>query len=156
MDKFVNHKELKIFGEVWLHGSRKMGQRLLPWETKELPKETDWDYAAQHWQPWQLLVEVASEKGWAEVVDKSYMDDNTAFVFEKVVDGEKVQVSLRQSLDTYKSCFTSVDPEFYFTYLWKGSEKCLPVEDRRKFWNSLYYSYNAGVSSHYNSQEIPF
>ena len=155
MDKFANHEELQIFGEVWLHGSRRMSSRLLPWETMELPEGTDWDYAAQHKQPWQQMERVAYKNGWTEVVDKSYMDNNTAFVYEKTIDGEKVQVSLRQCLPTYKACFNSVDPDFYFTYLWKGSYKCFPVEDRRKFWNSLYDTYIKGVVCH-KSGGVPF
>ena len=156
MDKFVNHKELQIFGEVWLHGSRHMNRRMFPWDAKELSEGTDWDYAAQHHQPWHQTDRLANENGWVEVVDESYMDDNTAFVYEKIIEGEKVQVSLRQDLEAYKSCFTSVDPEFYFTYLWKGSEKCLPVKDRRKFWNSLYHCHREGFNLYFDYSEVPF
>jgi hypothetical protein len=155
MDKFVNHKELKIFGEVWLHGSRKMNQRQFPWDRKKLPEGTDWDYAAQHKQPWQQTDQMVKSEGWVEVVDKSYMDNDTAFVYEKVIDGEKVQVSLRQDLARYKAVFTSVDPDFYFLYLWKGSDNCLDVNYRRAFWNQMYWSYEAGANSSWEGG-VPF
>ena len=147
-DRFANHPELKIFGEVWLHGSRRMKSTLSPWKTpSKLPEGTDWDYAAQHNQPWQTLDDLAKRNGWVEVVDKSYMDNNTALVYEKVIEGEKVQVSMRQCLDTYKSCFSGLEPTFYFRYLWKGSTECLPLDQRRNLWNLMYWVYQRGVDS---------
>ena len=138
-DRFVDHEELRIFGKVFLHGSRNKFSTRLPWEPQPvIPEGTDWDYAAQHKQPWQQFVQEIEAAGWKECVDKSYMDNDTAFVFEKSIDGEKVQVSLRQNLNRYIDCCSIIDSDFYFKYLWKGADSVLPVEDRRKFFNTMY------------------
>lgn len=131
---------IEPFGEVFLHGSRFMAERA--GKTALLPESTDYDYAAQHTQPWQEIVAKAESLGWVEIVTESYKDNDTAFVFERVVDGKKVQVSLRQNLARYKSVFEGIDPEYYFQYLWKGSVNCLSVEERRKYYNKLYAEYD--------------
>lgn len=137
---FENHPDLKIFGKVYLHGSRFMNSRYLPWEEcVDLPEDTDWDYAAQNVSDWQALVDEALKQGWIEVVDQSYTDANTAHVFEKMIDGQKVQVSLRQNLEAYVKAINTIEPDFYFKYLWKGSDICISVEDRRMFWDAMYY-----------------
>lgn len=132
---------IEPFGEVYLHGSRGMAKRA----SREplLPESTDWDYAAQHTQPWQEIVAKAMADGWVEVVTESYKDNDTAFVFEKYLDGKKVQVSLRQNLERYKEVFEGIDPDFYFKYLWKGSKDCFSVDERRKYFNDLYGEYDA-------------
>jgi hypothetical protein len=132
--------EIEPFGEVFLHGSRAMAKRSgnLPL----LPESTDYDYAAQHTQPWQELVAKAEKEGWVEIVTDSYKDNDTAFVFEKTLEGKKVQVSLRQNLDRYKAVFEDIDPDYYFQYLWKGSVDCLSVEKRREYYNKLYAEYD--------------
>ena len=143
-DMFKNHPDLKIFGEVFLHGSRGMVKRELFSKREHLVKNSDWDYAAQHHQPWEKHYSKIIAHGWEEIETKSYGDSNTAFVFEKTIDGQKVQVSLRHDIDLYKHCVYSVDYDFYWKYLWKGSEDCMPVEYRKCYWNSLYYAYGFG------------
>lgn len=153
-NQFENHEELKIFGEVFLHGSRGMLDRYEqgwiftdhPLSKKRivLKENTDWDYATQNVQNWQDLVWRVTKEGWEEVVDASYCDNDTAHVFEKIIDGSKVQVSLRQNLNRYRDVFNSVDTDFYFSFLWKNSPECLPIEGRREFWNSLYYAWDCG------------
>lgn len=143
MTNKLEKADIKIFGDVFLHGSRGMYNKSF-YLTPQLPQSTDWDYAAQHTQSCQQLLEDAIKAGWVECVDKSYMDDDTTFVFERSINGNKVQVSMRQNLLRYKDCFNSIDVDFYFKYLWKSSGDCLSVEDRRKFFNSLYSCWDSG------------
>jgi len=128
------------FGDCWLHGSRAMSERF--WPSFDLPEGTDYDYAVQHTQPWQEIVDKADALGWVDAVSKSYMDNDTAFVFEKMVEGKKIQVSLRQNLQRYKSCFSAIDAPFYFKYLWKGSDDCFDIITRRRYYNTLYDCWN--------------
>ena len=65
---------IEPFGKVWLHGSRYMASRTYGYNKVTLPEDTDWDYAAQHIQPWQQVYEAAIKEGWAEVVTESYKD----------------------------------------------------------------------------------
>jgi hypothetical protein len=136
-----SHKEhLKIFGDdLYLHGSRGMADRCF-FESHPDVSKSDWDYATQNRIDW-----VATRNGWVQVVDQSYTDNDTMYVYEKIIDGDKIQVSERVNLKRYMYVFNSILPEFYFKYLWKGSDKCLPVEDRRNFYNNLYGLYDLGV-----------
>ena len=137
---------IEPFGRVWLHGSRYMASRTFGCNKVILPEDTDWDYAAQHTQPWQQVYEAAIKEGWVEVVTESYKDNNTAYVFEKMLGDKKVQVSLRQNLQQYQDCYNGISPDFYFKYLWKKSPSCLPVEDRKKYYNQLYYAWETGAN----------
>ena len=84
---FEKHPDLAIFGEVFLHGSREMHSRLslfsyLGGSIPSLAEDTDWDYATQNVVDWRQLYQEAVHLGWEEVVSKSYLDANTAHVFE--------------------------------------------------------------------------
>lgn len=106
-----NHeKAIRKFtnGEIYLHGSRRMAERL----GREMPKDTDYDYAVDYLDSPALVR--AFDLGWVECVDKSYTDENTSVVIEKYIDGDKVQVSSRFCLHIYKDIFESIDPQYYF------------------------------------------
>lgn len=143
MLEVLNHlkNELPFYDEFFLHGSR--GKKTLLGDSPDIT-HSDWDFAVQHKQPWQDFDQRLVSKGWVGCVGKSYLDNDTAFVYEKTINSNKVQISCRQNLKRYKDVWNSVSPDFYFRYLWKGAPNCLPVEDRRELYNSLYYVWDCG------------
>jgi len=145
-------KELPKLGEFFLHGSRgrlglSFGLSTSKKSYTEDVKNSDWDFACQHvkeFHSWQEQDLYMKERGWTECVDKSYLDNDTAFVYEKMLGKNKIQISFRQNLDRYKTIWYLIPEEFYFKYLWKKSENCFPVEERRQFFNTMYGIYDNG------------
>lgn len=131
-------KTLPFISEFFLHGSRgKLDSSYCV--------SSDYDFACQHEQPWQETYALLLEEEFVECVEKSYLDNDTAFVFEKEILGEKVQLSFRQNLNRYKNVWNSIGEDFYKQFLWKKSEACLPVDARKNFYNSLYYVWDCAT-----------
>lgn len=124
-------------GEFYLHGSRAKGLA---------NENSDFDFACQHTQPWVNQRWMMEQEGFKEIIIESYVDNDTTFVYEKIINGEKVQVSFRKDLNRYKACWTSLDTETYRKLFWKQSPTCLPVEIRRDLWNIMYRCYDEGSS----------
>ena len=138
------HEKLFPF-KVFLTGSREKESQYFAFLPEDLGKivtpETDWDYAtqadnfAEHW----LIKNNFKMNGLS-----SYCDNDTKFVYEKIIDGQKVQVSLRENLHRYIDCFNGVDWYFYRKYLHKSSPDCMDKDKQREFWNALYYAWDCG------------
>ena len=116
-----HEKEIRKFypeGEIYLHGSRR---KALDIGKCDLPDNTDYDYAVDYMYIDQI--DKALTGGWKECVDKSYLDSNSSVVLEKIIRGDKVQVSARQSLGVYKKAFESISAEDYFQNFWKKDKE---------------------------------
>lgn len=100
---------------LYLHGSRA--------KLENMPVEIDYDYATE-----RLYLEnmyKAFDNGWEEIVSQSYVDDNTSLVFQKMIGKDKVQVSARTNLDTYKTVFESMPLEVYKAFRDKNDKEGL-------------------------------
>lgn len=125
---------------VFLNGSRYMLPRVTM--SVEIPEGTDYDYAIDR-------VEVRDinrffSKGWKEVLTESYKDANTSCVFEKIIDGDKVQVMSRIDLDEYIYAFTKIKPNVYYS-MWR---------DRRR--DDLTAALEEGYIEYQNTTQCPF
>ena len=103
--------------------------------------ESDWDYfldadeqAAQK-VPYGILF-----KEWSLLVDESYADASTKFVFEKTFPDGRVQVSCRKNYSAVAQAWDAIPVDFYGKYLCKRSESCLGRDFVKGFMNYLYFS----------------
>jgi hypothetical protein len=119
MNPFHEQEIRKFYpeGEIYLHGSRRKAAEIGKWD---LPEGTDYDYAVDYLEIGRI--EKALGYGWKECVDKSYLDSNSSVVLETNINGDKVQVSARQSLERYKKAFEDIPAEEYFYKYWKKPE----------------------------------
>lgn len=113
----------------FLHGSRsKLSSVTIPemedWFTPPYPSvevenAADWDYAIQSNEKAQDYFH-GLDSGYTSKDDLWYQDCNTLYVFEKILtDGSKIQVSLRNNVETFRLVWNQIDESFYYNYLWK-------------------------------------
>ena len=140
--------------EFFLYGSVSM---IHPFSTSKekfsFDEDSDYDFAAQYTE--KLKLDLVN-KGWELKDALSYRDEQTWHVFEGEVAGERVQVSLRDSLASFKYAWNSISPEFYWTYLNKRSENFIGRDGVKLYLNqifllsSVHFSSQAGSSAKVN------
>lgn len=93
-------------------------------------KHSDWDFAVQYDE---ALDDWCSVTGWTVVCDPNYTDDNTQIVYEKIIDGNTVQLSLRNDLGAFARLWSTITPEFFENEL-----KKMDRESMKEWFNENY------------------
>lgn len=123
---------LPTTARFFLHGSRsKLPHRLLG-------EGTDWDFAAQKTPE---LFEELGRLGFELIHGEYYPGDQ---VFELINLGHKVQVSLKDDLDSYVAVWQRIPPILYQTFLWKRSPRFIGKSALRALLHTMEDIYRAG------------
>lgn len=123
-------KDIYLYGSVGKLGSFE-GDDLAIFD-----ENSDYDYAVQD------SVKVAGELralGWEEKQNLAYQDSMTVKVFEGRLDGERVQVSLRNNLPLFKEVWSSVPCEFYWRFLNKRAPMFIGGEGVKTYLDQIAY-----------------
>lgn len=121
-------------GELYLYGSlSKSGS----WDTEAtIDENTDFDFAIQDST---VAAKELTAAGWAELETEAYRDKLTTKVFEGMVDGHKVQISLRTELQTFKEIWSSIDSDFYWKFINKRSPRAMTKDETTAYLGQLYF-----------------
>jgi len=122
----------------YLFGSKDMAQKSLGKE--KVVEDSDWDFALQSFGTQESDDEVAERLGWSLKDRVSYLDMQTYGVYEKQIEGYKVQISCKRDLEFFQMVFESISPSFYWKYLHKSSDLVLPREAQTALFNQLYWT----------------
>jgi hypothetical protein len=126
----------KLHKNTFLFGSRYMAQYF--GYLNSISKETDWDFAFPYEGSEQVETEKATSLGWVEKPTEKYKDGLHFITWEKIVGEHKVQMCSKINLSEFKSTFERIPPEFYWKYLHKSSDSCLPKETQTDIFNLMY------------------
>ena len=109
--EFPKKDRLRVKREFHRTGSRYMACAYPPSYFGQV-RESDWDFVTDY----MLLDEINEwlSDGWVELDNQSYLDRNTSIVLEKVIFGEKVQVSMKNDVHLYLEAVDDLDAEEYF------------------------------------------
>lgn len=147
--KILLSEQLTSAKELFLYGStNKIGR----WEVEELltfDADSDYDFAVQDSAK---TYHELNKLGWQKKDELSYQDAQTAHIFEGSLDGERVQISLRQDLDKFKEAWGSIDPTFYWKFLNKRSPTFIGREGVKTYLDQLFFLLNGN----YKAQGRPF
>ena len=141
--------QLKTVDEFYLYGSTSKIDTITSEDLSIFDENSDYDFAVQD--------SAATEgelfgNGWVKKDDLDYQDDMTVSVYERVLDGHKVQVSLRNDLKTFKEVWNSVPYEFYWRFINKRAPMFIGKEGVKLYLNQLnsvakgYYKIKSSVA----------
>lgn len=141
--KILLSEQLTSAKELFLYGSTsKVGS----WEVEELltfDADSDYDFAVQdNAKTYHEL----NKLGWQKKDELSYQDAQTVYIFEGSLDGERVQISLRQDLDKFKEAWGSIDPTFYWKFLNKRSPTFIGREGVKTYLDQLFFLLNGNYN----------
>ncbi len=89
--------------------------------------------------------------GWTKKEEMSYQDSSTVGIYEKQLNGFKVQVSQRYDLDAFTRAWDSIPSSFYWKYINKRSPTAFPREDVKEYLDQLFRIAQGSKKSRYNS-----
>jgi hypothetical protein len=121
-------KDFKHLDTYMLFGSRSMARKA-PTDTfdpaiiigTQITHTTDWDFSAPA-NPDNHKALIAAGYAFCSREQLSYADDLTHSVYSKQYsEGRLVHVVLRYDYALFRQVWYSIDPQFYFNYLWKRS-----------------------------------
>lgn len=115
-------------------------------------ENSDYDFAVEYSKEVEQAF-MGSGWGWKDQLD--YQDCCTERVFEGVVLGEKVQISLRSKFEDFKAAWNSIPEEIYWMLLNKRSPKYIGREMTTLYLNSLVWLHE-GVFTHSEELESLF
>lgn len=126
--------QLKTVDEFYLYGSTSKIDAITSEDLSIFDENSDYDFAVQDRG---ATAKELFENGWVKKEDLDYQDDMTVSVYERVLDGHKVQVSLRNDLTTFKEVWNSVPYEFYWRFLNKRAPTFIGNEGVKLYLNQL-------------------
>ena len=111
---------------MFLFGSREMSLRSSSknFDTSEIrdliTESTDYDYAAQYSKK---LCDRLNRSGWSKIPDEKLYHKCRLLesIWQKKKNDQTVQIMLRNNHDLFVRAWNSIDPEFYYRYIWKSS-----------------------------------
>lgn len=106
--------------------------------------ESDWDFAVQFSEDREKLL---LEKGWALKDfngEGDYVDHDTISVFEKVVDGRKIQIALRRDVKRFAACWDQISHFIYKRHINKRSKEAWSKMEVAQYLNDLFSLYDRG------------
>jgi len=130
--------------DMFLYGSRDMAD---DWGNvshySPLVENSDWDFAVRN----SLRVEnYLVMDGWKEKKTEAYKDATTFRVYDKEIDGYKIQISLRDKFDAFKSVWNNIPQDFYWKYINKKSKYAMSPDEVSQYISSMAYVYEAGFN----------
>ena len=116
---------------------------------KKNDKDIDWDYCVDSRHMWILcaLAESARDDVFYKDPAHFYMDDMAIAVFKSPMFNEEFVV--RTDLDMWHSVWKSIDPRFFFGYMWKSCHNVGPLYSRSS--TSTHWVSQDDVRAHMNN-----
>jgi predicted nucleotidyltransferase len=133
----IKHEVSLMHPEAYLFGSRYMAKYL---EDGKRVENSDWDFAFPYEGSETLELDRAKKLGWQPKESLKYMDNMSLSVYEKEVEGYKVQMCSKLNMALFKRAWESIHKDFYWDYLHKSSPYALPQVVQKEVFNQLYYA----------------
>ena len=115
----------------YLGGSRRMN-RISP-EMFPISDSTDWDFFADDSTSIRMCIE---NTGFKLKKKNDYYDDEVIAIYTHP---DNIQIVLRKDAVFYNNVISSIDPEFYWKYLWKSSLSfVMQQENIQMIFNQLF------------------
>jgi hypothetical protein len=133
--KAIKQEVSLITPKPYLFGSRYMAQ-YWPWGGKA--DNSDWDFAFPYNGYEHAEVSKLESLGWEPKDVLKYMDNISFAVYEKIINGHKVQMCSKINLGVFKRTWERIQPKFYWHYLHKSSSTVLPKEVQKDIFNQMY------------------
>lgn len=129
LDSYSKIDELYLYGSVSKLG---YGYGIVA----SFDEDSDFDFAVQDSAE---LANYLVKEGWEEKPETSYQDAVTKRVFEKVFEGHKVQLGLKEDLYAFKSIWESVPNGFYWDFINKRSPTFIGRNNVANYISQLYF-----------------
>ena len=134
--KILLSEQLTSAKDLYLYGSTSKISGFQAEDLTTFDESSDYDFAVQDAK---ITHDQLISLGWQKKDKLSYQDAQTVHIFEGRVDGERVQVSLRQDLPRFKEAWKSIDYEFYWRFLNKRSPTFIGREGVKAYLDQLFW-----------------
>jgi hypothetical protein len=145
--KILLSEQLTSARDLYLYGSTSKISGFQAEDLTNFDESSDYDFAVQDTK---ITHDQLISLGWQKKDELSYQDAQTVHIFEGRVDGERVQVSLRQDLPRFKEAWTSINYEFYWRFLNKRSPTFIGREGVKAYLDQLFWllqgAYHEGLT----------
>lgn len=129
LDSYPKINELYLYGSVSKLG---YGYGIVA----SFDEGSDFDFAVQDSAE---LANYLVKEGWEEKAETSYQDAITKRVFEKVFEGHKVQIGLKDDLYLFKEIWESLPKSFYWDFINKRSPTFIGKHGVAEYISQLYF-----------------
>lgn len=121
--------------EFYLGGSRYM-HKLNP-DLINICHNTDYDfYCSYSNEVCYYLESLGFVYSYCGQIDNPYLDINAVCIYEYL----GVQVVCRKDVELYNRMWKTIDPQFFYDFLWKSSPKCTNRNNIGKIINQLLFT----------------